>query len=102
MVEARYELPVSIENLPPGLRIEDVQPPTVSVRFVGPRRAFFLFDPRKVTVTVDASSAEPGRRSFEISERNIQRPTDVAIQELKPSTVRVSVRKTAPSESERG
>jgi diadenylate cyclase len=102
MVEVRYEVPVSIENLPPGLRIEEVQPRAVSVRFVGPRRAFYLFNPKNVVVTVDASSAEPGRRSFEISERDIRRPNDVTIQELKPSTVRVSVRKVSPGESERG
>jgi diadenylate cyclase len=102
MVEVRYEVPVAIENLPPGLRIEEVQPRTVSVRFVGPRRAFYLFNPKKVVVTVDASSAEPGRRSFDISERNIRRPNDVSIQELKPSTVRVSVRKVSPGESDRG
>jgi hypothetical protein len=102
MVEVRYEVPVAIENLPPGLRIEEVQPRTVSVRFVGPRRAFYLFNPKKVVVTVDASSAEPGRRSFDISERHIRRPNDVSIQELKPSTVRVSVRKVSPGESDRG
>ncbi|MBI4525425.1 MAG: diadenylate cyclase [Deltaproteobacteria bacterium] len=101
-VEARYELPVSIQNLPPGLRLEGVQPSTVSVRFAGPRRAFYLFDPNKVTVTVDASSVEPGRRSFDISERNIRHPNDVSIQDIDPSRVRISVRKIPPGEAERG
>jgi diadenylate cyclase len=102
LVEVRYELPVSIQNLPPDLRIEEVQPSTVSVRFVGPRRAFYLFDPNNVTVMVDAASAQPGRRSFEISERNIPHPNDVTIQDLNPSTVRVSLRKVAPNETDRG
>jgi uncharacterized protein (TIGR00159 family) len=97
IVEVSYKLPVSVQNLPPGLRIEDVQPPTVSVRFAGPRRAFYLFDPKKNSVMVDVSLAAQGRRSFDISERNIRRPNGVTVQNLSPSTVRLSVRKVAPN-----
>ena len=97
IVEVSYKLPVTVQNLPPGLRIEDVQPPTVSVRFAGPRRAFYLFDPKKNSVMVDVSLAAQGRRSFDISERNIRRPNGVTVQNLSPSTVRLSVRKVAPN-----
>lgn len=102
IVQVIYTVPVSIQNLPSDLQIEEVQPAQVNVTFAGPRRAFYLFDARRITVNVDASLAELGRRTFTISERNIRHPTDVTVQELNPSTVRLSVRKVRPTDTGRG
>ncbi|MGH7826051.1 MAG: diadenylate cyclase [Candidatus Binatia bacterium] len=102
IVELNFKLPVSIQNLPSDLQIEEVQPAMVSVTFTGPRRAFYLFDPKRLSVTVDASLAELGRRTFNISERNIRHPNDVTVQEVNPPTVRVSVRKVPSDETTRG
>jgi diadenylate cyclase len=97
IVEVTYKLPVAVQNLPPGLRIEYMQPSTVSVSFAGPRRAFYLFDPKKNSVTVDASLAAQGRRSFDISERNVRHPNGVTVRNLSPSTVRLSLQKVTPN-----
>jgi diadenylate cyclase len=100
IVEVTYKLPIAVQNLPPGLQIEDMQPSTVSVRFAGPRRAFYLFDPNKNAITVDASLAAQGRRAFDISERNIRHPNGVTVRNLSPSTVRLSLRKVRPNSVE--
>jgi hypothetical protein len=65
---------------------------------VGPRRAFYLFDAKKIKVTVDVSLAELGRRTFNISEQNIRYPKDLMLQELNPSTLKLSVKKVPPIE----
>jgi len=95
-VEVRYNVPVVVENLPADLQIETIHPSEVMATFVGPRRAFYLFDAKKIKVTVDVSMAELGRRTFNISEQNIRYPKDLTLQELSPSTLKLSVKKVPP------
>jgi diadenylate cyclase len=102
LVQATYTVPVSIQNLPADLQLEEIQPSAVTVTLVGPRRAFYLFDRKGLMVTVDASLAEQGRRTFTISERNIRHPADVTVQGLNPPTVRLSVRKVQRGDTTRG
>ena len=92
-VQVSYRIPVSVENLPADLRVEDIEPPTVNATFSGPRRAFYLFDARKIRVAIDASMADLGRRTFNISEQNIRYPKELTLQEVSPSTLRLSLKK---------
>jgi diadenylate cyclase len=96
IVAVSYRIPVSIQNLPADLQVEEIEPTAVSAMFIGPRRAFSLFDPQRLQITVDVSLAELGRRTFSISEQNVRYPGDLTLQELDPSTVRLSVRKISP------
>lgn len=102
-VEVSYEIPVMVENVPSDLRVEDIRPREVKATFSGPRRAFYLFDAKKIKVTLDVSLAELGRRTFNISEQNIRYPKDITLQDLTPSTVKLSVKKAPPGdETNRG
>jgi diadenylate cyclase len=98
LVEVTYQIPVKVENLSPDLQLEEIQPSEVSATFTGPRRAFYLFDPAKLRVTVDVSLAELGRRTFQISEQNVRYPKDLILQELSPSSLKLSVRKLSRSQ----
>lgn len=95
-VQVSYRIPVSVENLPADLRVEDIEPPMVNATFSGPRRAFYLFDARKIRVAIDVSMAELGRRTFNISEQNIRYPKELTLTEVSPSTLRLSVKKIPP------
>jgi YbbR domain-containing protein len=97
-----YSVPVSVQNLPRGFVLEEVQPPAVSVTLAGPRRAFYLFDPKRVKVTLDPSLADVGRRTFTISEQNVHHPAEVTVQEVSPSTVRLSLRKAPANDTTGG
>jgi diadenylate cyclase len=102
-IQVAYKIPVSVENLPAGMKIEEIDPAQVSATFTGPRRAFYLFDARKIKVTVDVALAELGRRNFPITEQNIRYPKDLTLQEINPSTLKLSVKKTSPpDETNRG
>jgi diadenylate cyclase len=102
IVEVNYEVPVAIQNLPADLQIDEVQPQTVTVTLAGPKRAFYLFDPKRLAVMVDASLAELGRRTFIISEQNIRHPSDLTVRGLSPPAVRLSVRRASPDGTKRG
>jgi diadenylate cyclase len=91
LVETTYKIPVVVENLPSDFKLDRIQPAEVTVRFSGPRRAFYLFARKKVRATVDASLAVLGRRTFELSEQNVQHPKDITLVDLDPATVRIFV-----------
>ena len=98
-IEATYSIPVIVENLPQDFAIKSLKPDFVQATFVGPKRAFYLFDPSKLKVNIDASQIESGRRTFRITEQNIRFPKDIVLQELTPSTLQISVsRQSAKNE----
>ncbi|HEY7556345.1 MAG TPA: diadenylate cyclase [Candidatus Binatia bacterium] len=98
-IQVNYRIPVSVQNLPPHLTIEEIQPAEVKATFNGPRRAFYLFDLRKTKVTVDVAMAQLGRRTFTISEQNLNYPKELTLEELSPSTIRVLVKRAPGQET---
>lgn len=101
-VEVTYKLPVQLQNLAADYQVEEVQPSEINATFTGPRRAFYFFDPTKLKVTVDLSSTEQGRRTFRLSEQNVQHPQDLTLQQINPQTLRVSVRKVSREQEDKG
>jgi uncharacterized protein (TIGR00159 family) len=97
-----YEVPVEVANLPPDLQLESVEPRSVTLVFTGLRRAFYLFRPNRSTVTVDVSLARLGRRTFKISDDDVTYPKDLALQEVEPPQVKISVRPATGPEQKLG
>ncbi len=93
MVEVTYKIPVAVENLPPNLQLERIQPAEIKATFTGPMRSFYLFERRKLKVIVDASMAEMGRRTFMISKQDVRYPKELSLEEISPNSVKISVRK---------
>lgn len=101
-VEVTYKLPVQVQNLPAEYQVEEVQPSEVNATFTGPKRAFYFFDPTKLKVAVDVSAAETGRKTLRLSEQNVQHPQDLTLQQLNPTTLRISVRKVSREQEDKG
>ncbi len=91
-IKLDFKVPVSVENLPANLVVEEIQPPEVNAKFNGPRRAFYLLDSKKIKITVDVAMAEMGRRTFTISEQNIRFPKELTLEELNPSSIKLTVK----------
>jgi len=92
-VEFAFEIPVMVQNLPPGYEVESIEPNTVRAKFTGVRRAFYIFDKKRLEVTIDASLVKLGRRTFRLNHENLNYPKDLTLQDIDPSRVRVAVRK---------
>jgi diadenylate cyclase len=98
-IQVNYRIPVSVENVPADIKVEEIEPSQISATFTGPRRAFYLLDTRKIKVTVDVALTELGRRNFPITEQNIRYPKELTLQDISPSTLRLTVRKTSPPDA---
>lgn len=95
IVQATYKIPVEVRNLSPEFELQSVQPAEVEATLSGPSRPFYLFQASKLRVTVDASLADLGRRTFNISEQDVRHPKEINVEELNPSTLKISVRRLA-------
>ena len=92
-VEATYKLPVQVENLPPDFSVEDIQPPEVTLTFTGPKRTFYFFDPARLKVSIDLSTMPKRAQDLAASEQNIRHPHNLTLQQLNPTTIRISLGK---------
>jgi diadenylate cyclase len=101
-IEVTYKLPVQLENLPADMRVQEVQPREIKATFIGPKRTFYFFDPSKLKVTVDLSSASIGQKTLRLSEQNIRHPQNLTLQQLNPAMLRISIAQSPRKESDSG
>jgi uncharacterized protein (TIGR00159 family) len=105
--DGTFQIPIAVENLPPNVVVDSVQPREVTVTFTGPRRAFYLFSKEKLKVSVDGSMVEFGRRdvarrTYRITAKDVQYPNDLTIKELEPTTVKIAVRRAGAEAKDGG
>jgi uncharacterized membrane protein len=53
-------------------------------------------NPRQLGVTVEASLAATGRRTFEVRQENIRHPPELNVQQVRPTAVRILVERSPP------
>ena len=96
VVERTFDVPVHVVNLPATLALEGVDPQQVRVTLAGEQREFYLFNPRLLDVSVDASLASAGRRTFALGDESMRLPKELQLRDIEPTSVRIAVR-PAPS-----
>ena len=95
-VKRTFPVEVHVSNLAPNLVLEDVKPPEVTVTLSGLRREFLLFNPRLLRVNLDARLATAGHRTLQVADRDVRYPTSLALEDIEPDSVRISVRPAPP------
>lgn len=96
-VVSERSVPVRVTGLPAGVSVDGIEPATVRVRLGGRRLDFFLLDPAKVFVQVDAILVDLGRRTFELGAENVVRPAGLEVVGLDPDRVKLDLRRTTPA-----
>jgi diadenylate cyclase len=94
--ERTFPVPVDVTNLPPGLVLDDVKPSTIDVTLSGLRREFYLFAPRFLRITIDASMAAQDRRTFQVLGRDLRYPKSLTLEGIEPDEVKISYHRAAP------
>jgi uncharacterized protein (TIGR00159 family) len=96
VLEITRNVRVEVANLPPDLEVEFVEPAEVSVTLRGLRRNLALAERDDLSIQVDAYLARLGRRTFTLSDSELQPANNVDVVEIVPEKVRLSLR--APAE----
>lgn len=84
-------VPVVVDNVPEGYRIEAIEPPVVDVEFEGKRRDFVMAPAAEFQVRVDADLVDQGRRTFVVEPEQVDHPPELEIVRLEPIKVRLRV-----------
>jgi uncharacterized protein (TIGR00159 family) len=91
VVKMAFAVPVSVENLPEGWDLDDVEPQEVEITLAGHRRDVDLASPANVRVRIDGLPVQLGRRTFEISAQLVEHPSELRVVAVAPHTVRLRV-----------
>lgn len=91
-----FPVAVKVVNVPPGATVERVEPAEVTAILAGQRRAFYLFDASRLDVTIDATLAKYGRRTFAVTPDQIRHPPQLTVESVQPDQVRLSLRLDTP------
>lgn len=96
-LQRTFSVPVEVTNLPPAFVLAEVKPPAIDVTLSGLRREFYLFTPRFLRVTIDASLASQGRRTFQVLGRDLRYPKALTLEGLEPDEIRISLNDAPPT-----
>jgi uncharacterized protein (TIGR00159 family) len=100
VIEVRRTAPLRVENLPEGYELASIEPPEVEVTLSGTRWDLFRSRAQEISVRVDAVMAQLGRRNFRLSTGQVDHPPGVEPLEIRPSSVRLLVRRAAQPPAE--
>jgi len=89
-----YPARVTVVNAPGDLEVETIEPQEVDVTLSGMRRDFYLFDPNRLEISIDARNAKLGQRRYAINDRQVRFvPAALTPQQIDPTSVRLTLRK---------
>ncbi len=91
VTEVTRTVPVQVQNLPEGYSLLEVDPAQVEVTVSGRIRDHYLAGSAEPSVRLDAFLVKLGRRTFELSPADVERPRGLSVVEVKPGRVRLKV-----------
>ncbi len=99
-LEVGFQVPLELENVPPGLMVANEVPSLIDVRISGPRTVLMNLHPNDISIAVDLKDLPPGLTSFKRLEERLNIPTALKVTRLSPSFVDVKLerikQKTVP------
>ena len=97
-IERAYQANVIIDNIPQGYTLKSYNPDHVEVILKGRQEHLDFLDEKRLEVRVDAFLVRLGRRVFEISEQNLQIPSEFDVLDIIPNSVEVEIEQAEPAD----
>jgi YbbR domain-containing protein len=88
-VERGLRIPLELQNLPENLEMVELPQESVDVRVRGTADALGRLGPGDLVATIDLSSAQAGRRLFQVSPERVKGPFAVTVTQVTPSSVAI-------------
>jgi uncharacterized protein (TIGR00159 family) len=89
LIQRVFQVPVVVENLPPGYTLSGYNPSSVQVVLLGKDQDFELLNPETLIVRLDAYALHEGRRTFQISEPQVRHPNSLTVVDIRPTHVQI-------------
>ncbi len=90
-LEIGFQVPLELENVPPGLMVANEVPSTIDVRISGPRTLLMNLQPNDISIAVDLEDLPPGITTFKRLEERLNIPTALKVTRLFPSFIDVKL-----------
>lgn len=91
VVYRTFTIPVESPELPPQLKIVELNPKEVSVTFSGPRRSFYFSPKERIRLLPKGWQIQEGDLTLRISASDLTVPKNFAIENIRPSKIRVRI-----------
>jgi len=88
--EVAVTVPIEFRHIPENLEISSERIPEAQIRVRGPERLVRRLRPVDVHAEIDVGAAKPGERTFDLTERHVQRPNDLEVVQIVPGQVHVA------------
>ncbi len=96
-----YDVPIEFRSLQQGYLIEGVNPAVISISLSGQNQDFSFLNSERLKVSVNLADTGEGIQKFEINNKDVVNvPGSLSIIEIEPTTVRFSIKKFLPPESD--
>lgn len=86
-----YMVPVTFENLPSQLLVDQSDPPEVEITYSGHRRSFYFVSVKDISVKVNLYGVRAGQVRRAITRSDISSPEGLVIENVQPNQVMVHV-----------
>ena len=93
-------IPIEYKNIPQSWQMNNPQTNEVKVIFQGPEQAFRLMDEKALRLSLDLSSMTDKKREFALTPNMINVPSNLAVTDITPGTIRVFASKMIPASVE--
>jgi diadenylate cyclase len=90
IAEVAVDVPIEFHDLPPNLEISSESIPKAQIRLRGPQREVHRLEPADVYAEIELEGLRPGERSFDLTSRQIHKPSDLQVVQVVPSEIHLS------------
>src|ERR687898_597149 len=95
IVERSLRVPLEFRNIPAELEIVGDPPATVDIRLRGSSSLLSRIQPGEVVAVLDLTTARAGSRLFHLRQDEVRAPFGVEVAQVVPSTLALSLEKSA-------
>jgi len=90
IAEVAVDVPIEFRDLPVNLEISSESIPKAQIRLRGPEREVHRLEPADVYAEIELEGLHPGERSFDLTARQIHKPSGLQVVQVVPSEIHLS------------
>jgi YbbR domain-containing protein len=90
IAEVAVDVPIEFHSIPENLEISSDAVPRAQIRVRGPERVIHRLQPADIYAVVDLAGLRPGERTYDLTSREVHKPTELEVVQVLPSQFHVA------------